>query len=143
MIDVRALDAAEVQLVGDALGLSRLHQGNGFYLVAWEGDEPAGHLHLALIDPPELQDVQVAASHRRRGVATKLIQVAESEARARGYNRMRVSVGDGNEPAQSLYRSCEYVDVGLKPKHVKGPIRTRAGTIEVDEILITWQKALK
>ena len=140
MIQVRVLEPVEVKVVGDALGLARLHQGNGFYLVAWQGDVPVGHLHLALTDPPELQDVQVASDHRRRGVATALISAAENEAWVRGYRCMRVSVGIHNEPAQSLYRLCGYADVGLEPRHVKGTIEIRTGSIEVDEVLITWEK---
>ena len=142
VIEVRVLDPSEVELVGDGLGLARLHQGNGFYLVAWDGNAPAGHLHLALVDPPELQDVQVAADHRRCGVATALIGAAENEAMSRGYDCMRVSFTLGNEAAQSLYGSCGYAEAGLEPRHVQGPIRTRTGTIQVDEILITWEKSL-
>jgi hypothetical protein len=42
------------------LGLAPLRQGNCVYLVAWEKEEPLGHVFLALIDPPELEDAQVA-----------------------------------------------------------------------------------
>lgn len=140
MIDVRVLDAREVDAVAGVLGLARLHQGNGFYLVAWEGDEPIGHLHLALTDPPELQDVEVASNHRRRGVAQALIATAEAEAWGRGCNCLRVSFATHNEPAQTLYRRCGYGDAGLEPRHVKGTIHIRTGAIEVDEVLVTWEK---
>ena len=64
---IRPLAADEVERVAAVLGLARLDQGNGFYLVAWSDDEPLGHAHLALTDPPELQDVEVRADYRRRG----------------------------------------------------------------------------
>jgi GNAT superfamily N-acetyltransferase len=137
---IRVLNPEEVELVGNALGLARLHQGNGFYLVAWRADEPAGHLHLALTDPPELQDVQVAAGHRRRGVAKMLIAAAEREARARGFTRIRVDVAIDNDPAQALYRTIGFSDIGLDPRPVKGTIVIRTGPIEVDDVLITWEK---
>jgi len=140
MIEIRYLVPGEVELVGDILGLARLHQGNGFYLVAWEGEEPIGHLHLALTDPPEMQDVQVASHHHRRGVAKALIAAAEAEAWARGFHSMRVSFSSGNGPAQSLYGRCGYSDAGLEPKHVKGTIHIRTGPIEVDDVLVYWQK---
>ncbi len=127
--------------MGDALGLARLHQGNGFYLVAWVGSEPVGHLHLALTDPPELQDVHIAPDHRRRGVARTLISVAEEEAWARGFSRLRVRVSIGNEPAQALYRSCGFEDAGLEPQRVQGTVQIRTGPIEVDDVLLTWEKA--
>jgi len=140
MIEIRVLDPSEAELVGDALGLARLHQGNGFYLVAWEGEEPIGHLHLALTDPPEMQDIQVASHHRRRGVAKALIAAAEEEAWTRGFKCMRVSFSIGNQPAESLYGRCGYADSGLEPKHVKGTIQIRTGPIEVDDVLVYWEK---
>lgn len=128
--------------MGNALGLARLNQGNGVYLVAWCGDEPVGHLHLALTDPPALQDVQVAAGHRRRGVAKMLIAAAEREARARGFTRIRVDVAIDNIPALALYRTSGFADIGLDPRPVRGTIEIRTGPIEVDDVLITWEKDL-
>ena len=81
---VRALLQDEVDLVGRDLGLARLHQGDGFYLVAWSGEAPVGHVHLALTDPPELQDVFVVEEHRRRGIALAMTSAAEHEARTPG-----------------------------------------------------------
>jgi ribosomal-protein-alanine N-acetyltransferase len=128
--------------VGAVLGLVRLDQGDGFYLVAWEGHEPLGHAHLALGDPPELQDVSVRPEHRRRGVASALTAAAEREVRARGFDRLRLTVGVDNEPAQALYRRCGYVDAGVPPKRVQGTIHLRTGPLEVDDTLLTWEKRL-
>ncbi len=68
--------------MASVLGLARLHQGDGFYLVAWEADEPLGHADLALTDPPELQDVEVRREYRRLGIASALTAHAEDEALA-------------------------------------------------------------
>ena len=124
------------------LGLARLHQGNGFYLVAWDGEEPLGHAHLALTDPPELQDVQVRPESRRRGVGSALTTAAEREAAARGFDRLRLTVSVDATPAQALYRKLGYVDSGVPPKRVQGPITIRTGTIVVDDTLLTWEKRL-
>ena len=78
---VRRLVDDEVERVGAVLGLARLYQGNGFYLVAWENEEPLGHAYLALTDPPELQDVQVRPEQRRRGVASAMTSAAELRAK--------------------------------------------------------------
>ncbi len=139
---IRPLALDEVERVTGVLGLARLHQGDGFYLVAWDGDEPLGHVYLALTDPPELHDVSVRTEHRRRRVASALIAAAEREARARGRNRLRIAVSIENEPAQALYRACGYGDAGLPPKRVKGTIEIRTGPIEVDDTLLTWEKRL-
>ena len=140
--EIRPLVSEEVERVGAVLGLARLHQGDGFYLVAWEDVEPIGHAYLALTDPPELQDVSVRREHRRRGVASALTAAAERESRARGFDRLRLTVGVENKPAQALYRSCGYFDSGIPPKRVQGTILLRTGPLEVDDTLLTWEKRL-
>ena len=142
MWQIRQLAEPEVDRVGAVLGLARLGQGDGFYLVAWEDGEPLGHTHLALTDPPELQDVSVRPEHRRRGVATALAAAAEREACARGFGRVRLSVSIDNEAAQVLYRGLGYRDAGIPPRRVHGTIQIRSGPLEVDDTLLTWEKAL-
>jgi GNAT superfamily N-acetyltransferase len=140
--DIRPLASTEIESVTSVLGLARLHQGDGIYLVAWEGDEPLGHAHLALTDPPELQDVEVRSEYRRRGVASALTAEAESEARARGFDRLRLGVSVDNSPAQSLYRRCGYRDAGLPPRRVQGTVQIRTGPLAVDDTILTWEKRL-
>lgn len=124
------------------LGLARLRQGDGFYLVAWEGDDPVGHAHLALTDPPELQDVSVRPERRRRGIASALTEAAEHEAGARGFDRMRLEVSAGSDAAQALYRKAGYTDCGVAPRRVQGTVMIRTGPLEVDDTLLTWEKRL-
>jgi ribosomal protein S18 acetylase RimI-like enzyme len=138
---VRRLAENEVERVGALLGLARLYQGNGFYLVAWEDDEPLGHAYIAQTDPPELQDVQVRPAYRRRGVASALTSAAERFALSIGYDRLRLEVSQDNTAAQALYRKCGFTDIGMPPRRVRGTIMIRAGPIEVDALL-TWEKAL-
>jgi len=140
--EIRRLAETEVERVGAVLGLARLHQGDGFYLVAWDGGEPLGHAHLALHDPPELQDVSVRPEHRRRGVAGDLTRAAEREAAARGHDRLRLEVSIGEAAAQALYRKLGYVDAGLPPRRVQGTVLIRTGSLEVDDTLLTWEKRL-
>ena len=140
--DIRPLASGEVECVTSVLGLARLYQGDGFYIVAWEGDEPLGHLHLALTDPPELQDVEVRPDRRRRGVASALIRYAEGEARARGFDRLRLGVSVDNAPAQALYTGCAYVDVGIAPRRLKETVQLRTGPYAVDDVWLIWEKRL-
>jgi hypothetical protein len=71
-----------------------------------------------------------------------LIAAAEREAFARGFTRIRVEVGMDNVAAQALNRMSGFAEIGLDPRQVKGTIEIRTGPIEVDEILITWEKDL-
>ena len=140
--EVRPLAPEQADRVAAVLGLARLDQGDGFYLVAWDGEEPAGHAHLALTDPPELQDVEVAEQYRRRGVGSALTAAAEAEALRRGFDRLRVTVSVGNAAAQALYRRLGYGDAGLPPRRVLGTVMIRTGPLEVDDTLLTWDKRL-
>jgi ribosomal protein S18 acetylase RimI-like enzyme len=139
---IRPLSPDEVDAVGAVLGLARLYHGDGFYLVAWEGGEPMGHLHLALTSPPEIQDVFIRPEYRRRGIGRSLTDAAEREAQSRGFDRLRLTVGIDNLSAQALYLSCGFLDTGEAPRRVRGTIQIRTGPIEVDDTLLTWEKVI-
>lgn len=140
--EIHALDPSEIESVAGVLGLARLHQGDGIYLVAWLQREPLAHAYLALTDPPELQDVEVRPEYRRRGIGSALTAHAEGEARSRGFDRLRLTVSVDNSTAQALYRQRGYIDAGVAPKRVRGTIEIRTGPIEVDDTLLTWEKRL-
>ncbi len=139
---IRVLESDEVDVVGSVLGLARLHQGDGAYLVAWDGATPVGHVHVTRGDPPELQDLEVRGAHRRRGVASALLSAAELQCAARGARRVQVAVSVDNDAARSLYASRGYRDVGIAPRRVTGTVQVRTGPIEVDDTLLTVEKAL-
>ena len=139
---IRPLAPEDVAVVTGSLGLARLHQGDGFYLVAWEDVAPVGHLHLALSDPPEIQDVEVAPSHRRRGIGTELVAAAEREAHARGHHEVRLELSTDDPAARSFYERCGYADPGLPARRVTGTVEIRTGPIHVDDTLVTWRKTL-
>jgi [ribosomal protein S18]-alanine N-acetyltransferase len=139
---IRRLAQTEVDSVGRSLGLARLHQGDGVYLVAWDGGEPAGHAHLALTDPPELQDVEVREPYRRRGVASALCAAAEAEARAAGHSALRVTVSAHSPAAQGLYERLGFADTDTPPRRVQGIVQIRTGPLEVDDTLLVWEKPL-
>jgi len=139
---IRTLADDEVDAVGRVLGLARLHQGDGAYLVAWDGQEPMGHVHVARSEPPELQDLEVREGYRRRGVASSLIAAAESDCAGRGATCVRVTVSVDNDVARALYDALGYADSGLPARRVVGTIQVRTGPIEVDDTLLTLEKPL-
>jgi RimJ/RimL family protein N-acetyltransferase len=75
-------------------------------------------------------------------VASALTAAAERESRACGFDRLRLTVSVENEPAQTLYSRCGYVDSGVPPKRVQGTILLRSGRPEVDDTLLMWEKRL-
>ena len=117
------------------------------YLVAWEDDHAVGHAHIAWsgthLGLPEIQDVFVLPERRRRGLATRLTEAAETEARERGWERISLSVSrDGNAAARLLYERLGYVDAGADPVRVTGTIMLRGHPFAVDDTLLYLTKAL-
>jgi GNAT superfamily N-acetyltransferase len=140
---IRRLADDEIGRVTPVLTLARLHQESGYYLVAWQEADPVGHARLALTDPPELQDVLVHPSHRRRGIATSLTAAVEREARALGLVLIQLQVSAADDGTQALYHKCGYVDAGRPPVRVKGTVQVRSGPIYVDDTLLVWEKHLR
>ena len=150
MIEVRPLTEGEVAVVDDALPLNRLDQWrheHSTFLIAWEEGRPIGHAHVAWdgtkLGVPEIQDVYVAESARRKGVATALTHAAEAEALGRGHDRLSLSVGTGNFAAQALYDRLGFANAGLEPERVLGTIMLRGEPFEVDDTLVYLVKRLR
>lgn len=150
MVTVTRLKPSEVETVDRHLPLSRLDQQvdeQSMYLIAWEDARPVGHAHLAWsethLELPEIQDVFVLPERRRRGIATQLTHAAEEEARARGWNSISLSVSqEGNAAARLLYTKLGYVDAGVGPVRVSGPIMLRGRPFDVDDTLVYLTKQL-
>ena len=96
-----------------------------------------GHAHLALTDPPEVQDVEVLERHRGRGVGSALVAAAVEEAAARGYAHVTMTVSTGKPEVQALYERLGFADAGLPLQRVTGTVRIRTGPLEVDDTLRT------
>jgi GNAT superfamily N-acetyltransferase len=150
VVVVAELRSGDVETVDRYLPLNRLCQhveDRSTYLIAWDGDQPLGHAHIAWsethLELPEIQDVFVLPEHRRRGIATQLTRAAERAARARGWDRISLSVSQsGNAAARLLYELLGYVDAGCDPVRVSGVITLRGRPFEVDDTLVYLVKPL-
>ena len=150
MVSVTQLKPSEVARVDRCLSLSRLCQQikeSSTYLVAWDGDQPVGHAHIAWVGThlglPEIQDVFVLPDRRRRGIAAQLTHAAEEEARARGWDSISLSVSqEGNVAARCLYAKLGYVDAPVDPVRVSEVIMLRGRPFEVDATLVYLTKSL-
>jgi GNAT superfamily N-acetyltransferase len=150
MLTVSELRADQVELVDRYLPVSRLSDQGGegsTYLIAWEDDRPIGHAHIAWsgthLGLPEIQDVFVLPEHRRRGIASRLTEAAEDEARRRGSDRISLSVSlEQNPVAKVLYEKLGYVDAGVEPVRVLGQIMICGRPLEVDDTLLYLVKEL-
>jgi ribosomal protein S18 acetylase RimI-like enzyme len=97
-----------------------LEQAGGTLLVATEGGAPCGYAAGHPEDEPEMRDrffyvaeLVVAASHRGRGIGTRLIAAMEDLARAQGLGRIGIGVLAGSDRVHALYRRLGYRDYAV------------------------------
>jgi GNAT superfamily N-acetyltransferase len=133
----------ELETVDAHLPLDRLDQPGGEWLVAWEDGVPLGHVHLDWrVNPPEVQNLYVSESHRRRGIGTLLTSAAEERVRARGFDQIALEV-DVEEPApRALYEKLGYRETGASPERKRGTILLRGQPFSFDATLIELVKRL-
>jgi ribosomal protein S18 acetylase RimI-like enzyme len=131
-VDIRPLAEVELEVVERTLArypgkhrerLEGQRRGESVYLIAWEGDQPVGHLNLRLrgrklpdrarrLKAAQIEDLRVSREHRRRGVARKLMQRAATEAAGHGFHTVGLGVDIGNTPARRLYFAEGYEESG-------------------------------
>lgn len=90
-----------------ALDVAGLRQPGVTFWSIWDGDELAGCGALKALDAThaEIKSMRTAASHLRKGVASKMLEYLIAEARRRGYRRLSLETGSMAyfEPARRLY----------------------------------------
>ncbi len=97
--------------------------GAGKIMLAAEIEgELAGYMGLQyVLDEGYISNVCTAPEHRRRGVASALIDEIISRARALGLSFLSLEVRVSNDPAISLYAGKGFVSVGVRPKYYEKP----------------------
>jgi putative acetyltransferase len=90
-----------------ALDLEALRSPNITFWTAWEGNELLGCGALKQLDSStgEVKSMRTAQDHRRKGVASKMLEHIIKEAKRRGYDRLNLETGALPEfvPARNLY----------------------------------------
>ena len=88
------------------------HIDRSFHVVAYDDGEPVGYAYVHDLPRRDggrqflVYDVDVAASHRRRGVATELLEAVAGLARARGVVEGFVLTEPDNDAANGLYEKA-------------------------------------
>jgi RimJ/RimL family protein N-acetyltransferase len=111
---------------------------NAAVFVAEDGGRIVGRVSIARDQHPASRHVadlglMVAASHRRRGIGTKLLEAAVEWARASDVRKLELHVFPWNEPAIRLYENFGFVREGYRRAHY------RRGDEYVDAVLMALQ----
>lgn len=109
--------------VEDALVMGNCHYG----LIAADGSVPgdgesAAGFFLSRhgVDEEELLLLAVDPAHRRKGLATLLLERFADAAKARGATRLLLEMRRGN-PAEFLYRNHGFLPIGERPAYYRTP----------------------
>lgn len=95
--------------------------------VAMSQETPAGFIvatALRLADSPaecEIEFVMTSPSYRRKGIAHALVETVVGWAAELAAAGVWLEVRASNDAAQRLYRSCGFVDVGLRAGYYSAP----------------------
>lgn len=82
--------------------------------MAYLGEQPIGCGGFKVVDEEtvEIRRVFLKPIARGRGLGRLLLRELETQARARGYRRARLTTGDRQPEALGLFRGAGYAEVG-------------------------------
>ena len=94
------------------------------FLVARAGGRAIGCGAVRELEPGvgEVKRMFVAPEWRGRGIARRILEALEAEARARDMVAIRIETGSGQPEAISLYRSAGYADIPPFGDYVGNPV---------------------
>lgn len=97
-----------------AMFWNELANGN-YYLVALAGDEVVGYAGLSVNGREAwVQNIAVRRDRQRHGLGRTLLEALLAEARGRGAGSVLLEVAVDNGPAQRLYETYGFEQVGVR-----------------------------
>ena len=150
------IQPGDIDLLGQRMGANddvdhRSYAGmqsrdEGVYLVAWDEDDPVGHLFIRwtentevprivdrypqaaqFADCPEFVEVYVLPERRSQGIGTQLLERALQLAREHGATQATICVDVANPRARSLYERLGFVESGIGTFTTSGVLIDEAG----------------
>ena len=89
----------------------RLYTKTGY--IIWDGNKRAGLMHYTVLwdNLPFLNLIYVEEKHRNRGIASKAMNLWESDMKSQNYKMVLIST-QVDEDAQHFYRKSGYIECG-------------------------------
>ena len=101
---------------------SELDNPLSLWLVAVRDGAVIGYVgSQSVLGEADMMNLAVAPDCRRGGIAKALLQALETALDANGVYCLSLEVRQSNEPARTLYTSCGYAQVGLRPNYYRNP----------------------
>ncbi|MDH3290801.1 MAG: ribosomal protein S18-alanine N-acetyltransferase [Gemmatimonadota bacterium] len=121
--DLVAVADIEREVFGDPWSLDSFHSAlSDVMLVVTTGDRVAGYaVALGVADVGEILNVAVDPSHRRHGIARRLVREVCRQLADRGAETVFLEVRESNAAAQSLYHGLGFMSVGRRRSYYRAP----------------------
>ena len=101
---------------------SELSNPLSFWLVAQEDGKLIGYVGSQSVAPEaDVMNLAVAPEWRNKGIGRALMTALIAQLHSRGITALFLEVRVGNLPAQSLYQSLGFFEVGRRPKYYVNP----------------------
>lgn len=92
------------------------------WLVAVEGDQVAGYIGSQTVcGETDMMNVAVHPSHRRKGIAEKLILALVEELKGMESRCLTLEVRASNVPAIALYEKLDFSEIGRRKNYYRNP----------------------
>ncbi len=101
---------------------SEINNDTSLFFVAKENDEVIGYIGLSIvIDEGYIFNVAVKSNHRKKGVATALINELVNYGKKNNFYFITLEVRESNAPAISLYSKFGFIKVGERKDYYTEP----------------------
>lgn len=105
--------------------------GRGAFFVAYVGDAPVGCGAVRLIDPAvaEVKRMYVVPAFRGQGIASRVLEALEAQARVLGARRLVLETGERQFEAVGLYRRFGFASIPRYGEYVDSPLSLCMGKL--------------
>ena len=101
---------------------SELDNRLAFWLVAEEDDQVIGYVgSQTVLGETDMMNIAIHPDHRKRGIATELIEALIRGLTERGSHSLMLEVRASNEPAKALYTKMGFESVGVRKNYYRNP----------------------
>lgn len=120
--DLDRVVALETELFGAAAWsrstyVDELARPDRWYVAAEVAGQLVGYAGIVLAGDAQVMTVGVTGTHRRRGIATRLVAALLERARAARARQVFLEVRAGDGGAQELYRRSGFEPIGVRPRY--------------------------
>lgn len=101
---------------------SELDNRLSLWLVAVENDQVMGYVgSQTVLGETDMMNIAIHPDHRKRGIATELIEALIQGLTERGSHSLMLEVRSTNEPAKNLYAKMGFDAVGIRRNYYRNP----------------------